>query len=524
MRIDREHIKKRFQEYVERYDISDTKIKLKYDHTYRVAELSDRIAKSLNLTDEDRNIAWTLGMFHDIGRFEQVRRYGTFEDAKSINHAALSADILYVDGLVDDFIEDVNPEENRLMEKTVRLHNVFKLPEEMTDRELLFAQILRDADKIDILKVNCDIPLTEIYNVSEERLKNDEVSDAVMRCALSWQNVDRRFNKTSIDRLIAHICLVYGLVYPESLHIVKEQGYLEQMLHFQSHNYKTLGCLKRLEGCMKQFMRSKDTDYKIVFTDIDGTFINKKKEVMPITKAAVHDFVKAGGELVLCSSRSATGMKVVAEQLDVPCCISAFGGALLIDENGQTVYEKGMPQPVAKEVIDYLENEFPQVTWNIYTSEDWFVKDRDNDIIRHEEDVVKIQSTVGTIEDVEKNRMVDKILCITSENDISNLEMNLQRRFPDLHIVKSGDKYLEVNENGVNKGISVQKMCQVRGIDQSETIGFGDNFNDFEMLHEVGQGVTMRSAVEALKDAMYFITESNNDDGVGRALYKLMRK
>ncbi|MBQ5475650.1 MAG: HD domain-containing protein, partial [Lachnospiraceae bacterium] len=94
MRIDREHIKKRFQEYVERYDISDTKIKLKYDHTYRVAELSDRIAKSLNLTDEDRNIAWTLGMFHDIGRFEQVRRYGTFEDAKSINHAALSADIL----------------------------------------------------------------------------------------------------------------------------------------------------------------------------------------------------------------------------------------------------------------------------------------------------------------------------------------------------------------------------------------------------------------------------------------------
>ena len=208
MRIDREYIKKRFQEYVERYDISDTKIKLKYDHTYRVAELSDRIAKSLNLTDEDRNIAWTLGMFHDIGRFEQVRRYGTFEDAKSINHAALSADILYVDGLVDDFIEDVNPEENRLMEKTVRLHNVFKLPEEMTDRELLFAQILRDADKIDILKVNCDIPLTEIYNVSEERLKNDEVSDAVMRCALSWQNVDRRFNKTSIDRLIAHICLV----------------------------------------------------------------------------------------------------------------------------------------------------------------------------------------------------------------------------------------------------------------------------------------------------------------------------
>jgi Cof subfamily protein (haloacid dehalogenase superfamily) len=217
-------------------------------------------------------------------------------------------------------------------------------------------------------------------------------------------------------------------------------------------------------------------------------------------------------------------MKVVANQLDVKCCISAFGGALLIDENGEVIYEKGMKQPVAKEVIAYLEKEFPEVTWNIYTSKDWIVKDRDNDIIRHEEDVVKISSTIGTIEDVPEEKMVDKILCITTVEDILNLEMKLQQRFPELHIVKSGDKYLEVNENGVNKGVAVQEMCKKRGISQEQTIGFGDNFNDFEMLHEVGQGITMRSAAEAIKDAMYFITESNNDDGVGRALNRILGK
>ncbi len=529
MIIDRNKIKEVFQRYVEKYDISDTKIKLKVDHTYRVAALCERIAKSLRLSDADVDIAWTLGMFHDIGRFEQVRRYGTFNDLQSVNHAALSADLLYVDRLVDTFMDlqkttEQDAKDEKMMEKAIRLHNVFQLPEDLTDRERLFSQILRDADKVDILKVNCDVPMEEIYNVSEEKLRNDGVSKEVMRYALSWQNVDRRFNKTSVDHLIAHICLVFGLVYPESLHIVKEQGYLAKMLHFQSKNPQTLGCLKRLEGCMEQFMKCKDTDFKIIFTDIDGTFINKEKDVMPITKAAVSDFVKSGGELVLCSSRSATGMKVVANQLDVKCCISAFGGALLIDENGEVIYEKGMKQPVAKEVIAYLEQEFPEVTWNIYTSKDWIVKDRDNDIIRHEEDVVKISSTIGTIEDVPEDKMVDKILCITTVEDILNLEMKLQQRFPELHIVKSGDKYLEVNENGVNKGVAVKEMCKKRGIPQEETIGFGDNFNDFEMLHEVGQGITMRSAAEAIKDAMYFITESNNDDGVGRALNRILGK
>ena len=69
MKINREHIKNTFQEYTDRYDSTDPKIKLKIDHTYRVADLCERIAKSLDLLQEDIDLAWLSGMLHDIGRF-----------------------------------------------------------------------------------------------------------------------------------------------------------------------------------------------------------------------------------------------------------------------------------------------------------------------------------------------------------------------------------------------------------------------------------------------------------------------
>ena len=82
MKIERERVRETFREYTDAYDATDEKIKLKIDHTYRVAELCERIAKAEQ-------------MVHDVGRFEQLRRYGTFSDADSIDHAALGADILF---------------------------------------------------------------------------------------------------------------------------------------------------------------------------------------------------------------------------------------------------------------------------------------------------------------------------------------------------------------------------------------------------------------------------------------------
>ncbi|SKB70001.1 HD domain-containing protein [Lachnospiraceae bacterium] len=266
MKLDREHVRRVFTEYTDQYDSSDIKVALKIEHTFKVAEIAARIARSLHLSEDDENLAWLLGMLHDVGRFEQLRRYHTFFDGKSVNHAALSADILFdKDGgtaegqpkqmRIRDYIEDAS--EDAVIEKAIRLHNVFRLPEQMEERELMFTNILRDADKIDILRVNCEIPMNEIYDCPIEHLKIDRVTPEVLTDALSCKNVDRGHVKRPIDHLFTHISLTFGMVYPESFRITKEQGFLKQMMSFESGDPVTAEGLSELHDAMEQFMLGK---------------------------------------------------------------------------------------------------------------------------------------------------------------------------------------------------------------------------------------------------------------------------
>ena len=176
--INRAEAEKSFHDYTAAYDLDDAKVALKVEHTFRVAGLCDVISDSLGMTGYDKDLAWLLGMLHDIGRFEQVRRYHTFRDALSVNHAELSADILFREGLIKNFIKvEDDPAESDdylLTEKAIRLHNVFQLPDDLTERELRFATILRDADKLDILRVNVETPRSTIYNVPDEIFLDSE--------------------------------------------------------------------------------------------------------------------------------------------------------------------------------------------------------------------------------------------------------------------------------------------------------------------------------------------------------------
>ncbi|KIR03900.1 Metal-dependent phosphohydrolase [Lachnospiraceae bacterium TWA4] len=242
--INREHIKKTFDSYVKNYNLEDPKIYLKYEHTYYVATNCERIAKTLNLSSEDIDLAWCLGMFHDIGRFEQVRRYHTFQDKFSVNHAMLSADLLFVDGLINRFLVH---SELDLMEKAIRLHNVYRLPEDLTSRERLFSDILRDADKVDILRVNCYTPREEIYNLPTEEFLTSSMTDEVFLNLMNKEPVNRKYSKTGIDFIMGHIGFVFDLAFDESKKIIKEQGYLDQLLNFESQNPQTNERMKKVK-------------------------------------------------------------------------------------------------------------------------------------------------------------------------------------------------------------------------------------------------------------------------------------
>lgn len=251
MEINRQKITGIFHAYVNQYDMTDTKIRLKAEHTLRVADLCDKIAQNIGLPADEVQLAWLLGMLHDIGRFEQVRRYQTFVDQISIDHAGFGADLLFQEQLIRGYITDVSQDD--LIEKAVRYHSIFRLPELFTERERMFCDILRDADKIDILKVNIDIPLEECYNATTKEVRCSGITPEVYAQFLEGHTIPRMLKKTVADQIVGHISLVFELVYPISRRIVKEQGYLAQLLEFPSENEDTRRKFVEIRGYMKDF-------------------------------------------------------------------------------------------------------------------------------------------------------------------------------------------------------------------------------------------------------------------------------
>lgn len=255
MKINREHVKDTFKRYTDAYDATDEKVKLKIDHTYRVAEICERIARTEGLSDTDVDLAWLLGMLHDVGRFEQLRRFGTFNDAESIDHAQFGADILFVDGKIRDYVAETD--EDELIEQAIRAHNMYRVPENLTHRTEKMAHMLRDADKVDILKVNVEVPIEEIYDVTTEELRNAEVSEEVMASFYEHHAILKSIRSTIVDHVVGHISLVYELEFDESVRVTKEQGYLEQLMHFESHNPKTVEQFANLREEMRRYLEER---------------------------------------------------------------------------------------------------------------------------------------------------------------------------------------------------------------------------------------------------------------------------
>lgn len=287
MKINREHIKKTFQEYTDRYDSTNPKIKLKIDHTYRVANLCEQIAQSLELSAAEVDLAWLSGMLHDVGRFEQLRRYNTFSDAQSIDHARFAVELLYDEGLIVDYVPEISTtelvadartwrsmgganesptaqsEDMPLSDilQTLRIaigeHSAYRIQKGLDERTRMFCQILRDADKIDIFRVICDTPMEEVYGFQTKDILRSAITPEVMQAFYEHHAVLRKLKKCPADYIVAHGSLTFELVYPESLRIAKEQGYLKQMMSFQSENPDTAEIFEDLRKDLNDYLEER---------------------------------------------------------------------------------------------------------------------------------------------------------------------------------------------------------------------------------------------------------------------------
>ncbi len=222
-----------FREYYESFlglsEEQRTNFEIKYDHSHRVADLCLQIASSLHLNEQEQHLAYLAGLFHDVGRFQQLVDYDTFNDSISVDHAALAVEIIKAKGFWDDLADrDV---ETLLF--AIQQHNKFELPKEADEKQLLFARILRDADKLDILKVLTDYYVnpkaTPNHTLTWEMPKGGGVSPAVEKQVMNGSLVAKANVKNETDIKIMQLSWVFDINFKPSFKYMMEKRYLEKI-------------------------------------------------------------------------------------------------------------------------------------------------------------------------------------------------------------------------------------------------------------------------------------------------------
>lgn len=222
---------------------------------------------------------------------------------------------------------------------------------------------------------------------------------------------------------------------------------------------------------------------------------------------------------VITSSRSPSCIYPILDEYQFNVPIIAYSGALIMDENRDILFHKGIDKAKIREIIMFIEENNFDLAWEIYSFDQWIVKDKSDKRIIREENIVKVQAIQGNLDTIDKDE-VHKILCICNPNQILQIEQKLKETFLDCSIVKSSDILLEIMADGISKATAVKRLCKQWDIALDDTIAFGDNYNDAKMLKMVHYGYLMDNAPEKLKEEISLHTLDNDHDGIYNALLK----
>jgi hypothetical protein len=227
-----EEIAKPFLEGADFNEEQRDKLELKYDHPLRVADLSIDFARKLNMSENDSNMFYTIALLHDLGRFEQIKRFDSFLDKDTMDHGDLSEEVVRE---IDFLKEFFSVDDFDIICKAIKNHNKFKIDNGIKDdRCLSFCKLIRDIDKLDIYKVYIE----DIYekgkykSIEGEGVGNPrKISPEVLQSVIDKEEVCYSFIKTKADKLMLSLGYVFDINYKYSFEVLKKAGYYDRLIN-----------------------------------------------------------------------------------------------------------------------------------------------------------------------------------------------------------------------------------------------------------------------------------------------------
>lgn len=267
-------------------------------------------------------------------------------------------------------------------------------------------------------------------------------------------------------------------------------------------------------------------DYKIIFTDIDGTLLNKNRELSLLTIKVFQQLQKEV-PVVLISSRMPAAMKHLQQQLQISHqpLICYNGGLILV--NDTPVSSTEIPLTIVENLHNF--NKHINCHISLYHNEEWYVPSMDF-WAKREKNNTKVSPKTLPAEEVlarweHEKKGAHKLMCMGEEEQIDKIVEFLSSDYRNqLHLYRSKPTYLEVANKDVSKLTAINKLLKNHfSLSLEQAIAFGDNFNDYEMLKAVGMGIAVANAKPEILKIAKEITFHGKEDGVAKSLQRYFK-
>lgn len=255
--IDIENAKEEFLKYRDLFDKENENIERKYVHTLNVMDLSEIIATSLNLNEEEIKLAKLIALLHDIARFEEykdVKKETTFVNFETYDHANRGVEILKENNFIRKFIQENKYDD--IIYAAIRNHNKNKIEDNLTEEKILYCKILRDADKIDILRLSATTYWkNEIVQVETSIINKKMLTEFCNHHTIDTSKITEN---TQLDKLVKMIAFIYDIQYKKSFEILQKKDYLNKIIdRFNFKENKTKQSILEMQKIGKEFINSK---------------------------------------------------------------------------------------------------------------------------------------------------------------------------------------------------------------------------------------------------------------------------
>lgn len=278
------------------------------------------------------------------------------------------------------------------------------------------------------------------------------------------------------------------------------------------------------------YMYNVPMKYKLIGLDLDGTLLRSDKSLEKSTIKLLEELSKKGIHIVPITGRPLSGVPQAVREIDgVDYIISNNGSKTVDNKTGADIFSLAMTNEQSCEVITQVKK--TGAMFEVFTNHFGYCE---KSVFEHYKDefagtvvgdyIFSSRKKIDSIDalfDNTSNEADEVFIICKDEADRERIKKHTDK-ISDIQYCMLADRFLEITKAGTDKGTALQMLCKHLGIDLNEVIAFGDGENDLQFLQKAGTAVAMGNAVDCVKEMADIITDTNDNNGVEKALKDLI--